>query len=106
MDALLTRETLAGLTANDNGGGFRTAGRLAGEISYGVVLFGGGVAGMPNLGFGLSDGDARDWRVGWRLTSALPRDPGFVVNLDAMWKEPANDATPEHGVLLSGTLRW
>ena len=106
MDALLTRKTLAGLAANDDGGGFRTAGRLAGEIGYGVVLFGGGVAGMPNLGFGLSDGGARDWRVGWRLTSALPRDPEFVVNLDAMRKEPANDATPEHGVLLSGTLRW
>ena len=106
MDALLTRETLAGLAANDGSGGFRTAGRLEGEIGYGVVLFGGGIAGMPNLGFGLSDGGARDWRVGWRLTSALPRDPGFVVNLDAMRKEPANDATPEHGVLLSGTLRW
>ncbi|MDD9991123.1 MAG: hypothetical protein OXP75_04950, partial [Rhodospirillales bacterium] len=62
--------------------------------------------GMPNLGFGLSDRGARDWRVGWRLTSAVPRDPGFEVNLDATRKEPANDAAPEHGILLIGTLRW
>ena len=106
MDALLARETLAGLAANDNGGGFRTAGRLGGEIGYGIALLGGGFTGTPNLGFGLSDGGAQDWRVGWRLASALPRDPGFVVNLDATRTEPANDAAPEHGVLLNGTLRW
>ena len=106
MDALLARETLAGLAAHDNGGGFRTVGRLGGEIGYGIALLGGGVTGTPNLGFGLSDGGAQDWRVGWRLTSAVPRDPRFVVNLDATRTEPANDAAPEHGVLLNGTLRW
>ena len=107
MDALLTREMLAGLAANDNGGDdFRTAGRLVGEIGYGIALFGGGFTGMPNLGFALSDGGGRDWRVGWRLISAVLRDPGFEVNLDATRREPANDAAPEHGVLLSGTLRW
>ena len=106
VDALLTRKALAGLAANDNGGGFRTAGRLAGEIGYGIALSGGSLTGTPNLGFGLSDGGARDWRVGWRLTSAAPRDPGFAVNLDATRTEPANDAAPEHGVLLRGTLRW
>ena len=106
VNALLTRETLARLAANDNSGDFRTAGRLEGEIGYGIALRGGGFTGTPNLGFGLSDGGTRDWRVGWRLTSAVPRDPGFAVNLDAMRKEPANDAAPEHGVLLNGTLRW
>ena len=107
MDALLTRETLAGLAANDNGGGgFRAAGRLEGEIGYGIALFGGGFTGTPNLGFGLSDSGTRDWRVGWRLTSAVPRDPGFEVSFDATRKGPANDAAPEYGVLLKGTLRW
>ena len=89
MDALLTRETLARLAANDNGGDvFGTAGRLEGEIGYGIALLGGGFTGMPNLGFGLSDRGARDSRVGWRLTSAVPRGPGFEVNLDATRKEP------------------
>ena len=106
VNALLTSETLAGLAANDNGGGFRTAGRLEGEIGYGIALRGGGFTGTPNLGFGLSDGGARDLRVGWRLASAVPRDAGFEVNLDATRKEPANDAALEHGVLLNGTLRW
>ena len=108
VNALLTRETLARLAANenDNGGGFRTAGRLEGEIGYGLALRGGGFTGTPNLGFGLSDGGARDWRVGWRLASAVPRDAGFEVNLDATRKEPAYDAAPEHGVLLNGTLGW
>ena len=106
MDALLTRETLAGLAANDNGVGFRTAGRLEGEIGYGIALSGDGFTGTPNLGFGLSDGGARDWRIGWRLTSAVPRDPAFGINLDTTRKEPAIDAAPEHGVLLTGTLRW
>ena len=107
MDALLTREMLAGLAANGNGGdGFRTVGRFGGEIGYGSALFGCGFTGTPNLGFGLSDGGARDWRVGWRLISAVPRDPGFEVNLDATRKERVNDTAPDHGVLLRGTLRW
>ena len=106
MDALLARETLAGLAANDNGDGFRTVGRLGGEIGYGVALLGGGVTGTPNLGFGLSDGGTQDLRIGWRLASAVPRNPGFVVSLDATRKEPANGAAPEHGVLLNGTVRW
>ena len=105
MDAMLTRETFAGLAANGDGG-LRTAGRLGGEIGYGIAVFGGGFTGTPNLGFGLSDGGARDWRVGWRLTSTVLRDAGFGINLDAMRRERANDAAADHGVLLRGTLRW
>ena len=33
-------------------------------------------------------------------------DPGFEVNLDAMRRVAANDGTPQHGVLLSGAVRW
>ena len=115
MDALLSRATLAGLAANDNSaGGFEAAGRLEGEIGYGLPVFGGGFTGTPNVGFGLSDGGARDYRLGWRLTSALRGDPGFEVNLDAIRREPANDtgagsgagAEPEHGVTLRATVRW
>ena len=110
MDALLSRETLAGLAANEDGGGdrFEAASRLEGEIGYGLPAFGGAFTGTPNLGFGLSDGGARDWRIGWRLTSAVRGDPGFEVNLDATRREPANDsgAAPEHGVTLRATIRW
>ena len=105
MDAMLTRETFAGLAANGEAA-FRTASRFGGEIGYGMALFGGGFTGTPNLGFGLSDGGARDWRIGWRLTSTVLRDAGFGINLDAMRRERANDAAADHGVLLRGTLRW
>ena len=109
MDALLGRETLAGLAANDDGGAgrFEASSRLQGEVGYGLPAFGGGFTGMPNIGFGLSGGGARDWRLGWRLTSAVRGDPGFEVNLDATRSEPANDdGPPEHGVMLRGAIRW
>ena len=60
MDALLGRETLAGLAANDNGDTTASAGRLEAELGYGIALFGGGFTGTPHLGFGLSD-TARDY---------------------------------------------
>ncbi len=112
MDALLSRETLADLAANDDGqgGGFEASGRLEGEIGYGLPVFGGGFTGTPNLGFGLSDNGAREYRLGWRLTSAVPGDPGFEVSLDATRSEPANGngagAPAEHGVTLRAAIRW
>ncbi|MCY4469713.1 MAG: hypothetical protein OXC08_13425 [Thiotrichales bacterium] len=38
---------------------------------------------------------------GWRLTSAVPGDPGFEVNLDATCSEVAGDhAVPENAIRL------
>ena len=106
MDSLLGRETLAGLAANDGGGGrFEASNRLQGEIGYGIAVFGGGFTGTPNLGFGLSD-NAHEYRLGWRLTSAVRDDPGFEVNLDATRRESANDDAPEHAVGARLTTRW
>ena len=114
MDALLSRETLAGLAANDNpgsgagaGGRFEASSRLEAEIGYGLPMFGGAFTGTPNIGFGLSGGGGRDWRLGWRLTSAVPGDPGFEVSLDATRREPANDdEPPELEVTLKAAIRW
>ena len=103
MDALLGRETLAGLAANDNGG-TASAGRLEAELGYGIALFDGGFTGTPNLGVGFSE-TGRDYRVGWRLSSARRGDPGFQVDLDATRREAA-DADAEHGLMLRGTIRW
>ena len=103
MDALLGRETLAGLAANDDGG-TASAGRFEAELGFGLPLFGGGFTGTPNLGIGFSE-TARDYRVGWRLTSARKGDPGFAIGLDATRREPAN-ADAEHGLMLRGTVRW
>ena len=50
---------------------------------------------------------ARELRLGWRLTSALPDDPGFEISLDAARREAAGgDVPPEHGVMLRGAMRW
>ena len=103
MDALLGRETLAGLAANDDGG-TASAGRLEAELGYGIALFDGGFTGTPNLGVGFSE-TSRDYRVGWRLTSARRGDPGFQVDLGATRREAAN-ANAEHGLMLRGTIRW
>ena len=112
MDALLSRETLAGLAANDPGSGsgaggkFEASSRLEGEVGYGLPAFGGAFTSTPNVGFALSDDGAREWRLGWRLTSAISGDPGFQVSLDATRSEPANDEEPEHGVTLKAAIRW
>ena len=106
MDALLGRETLAGLGADDDGDTTASAGRLEAELGFGLPLFGGGFTGTPNLGIGLSD-TARDYRFGWRLTSARRGDPGFEIGLDATRREAADaDADAEHGLALRGTIRW
>ena len=108
MDALLSRETLAGLAANDDGsGGFKASSRLEGEISYGLSASGGAFTGTPNVAFGISDGGAREYRAGWRLISAMPGDPGFEVSLDATRRQAANDdGPPKHGLTLKGAFRW
>ena len=74
---------------------------------YGLPLFGGRFTSTPNAGFGLSDGGARDSRIGWRFTSAMPSGPGFKVRLDATRREPASgNAPPEYGATLRALIRW
>ena len=74
-----------------------------------MSVFGDRFTGTPNLGFGFSD-SAREYRNGWRLTSAVRGDPGFEVNLDAMRRESANDngadVPVDHGVMLRAAIRW
>ena len=88
------------------GNGFQASGQLEGEVGYGLPLFGDRFTGTPNVGLGLSDGGARDCRIGWRLTSVLAGDPGFEVSLEATRREPANDEKPEHGVTANGSMPW
>ena len=60
---------------------------------------------LPNsdVWFGLSESEARDWRIGWHLSSAVRGDPGFEVSFDATRREPANDDEPEHEVMLKAS---
>ncbi len=96
----------AGGLAPGGAGGFEASRGLNAELGYGLPLFGDRFTGTPNVGFGLSD-TSRDYRIGWRLTSAVRGDPGFEVNLDATRREPANDnGSVEHGLMLRGSIRW
>ena len=101
VERLWSARDAAGLAP---GGEFEAERRLEGELGYGLAAFGGAFTGTPNIGFGLSD-TARDYRLGWRLTSAVPGDPGFEVSLDATRRETAND-NAEHGAMLRAVIRW
>ena len=94
-------QRLGGLAA---GGAFETSRGLRAEAGYGLGLFGGRFTGTPNLGFALSDGGTRDYRVGWRLTPAARGGPGFEVNLDATRSEAANDN--DDALMLGGAISW
>ena len=86
--------------------GFTAEQRLEGEVGYGLGLFGDRFTGTPKVGFGLSE-RAREVRLGWRLTSSLPGDAEFEVNLDASRREAASgNEQAEHRVMLSGAIRW
>ena len=94
-DALLGRQTLADLAANDNGFEAR---RLEVKLGYGLPAFGERFTSTPELGFGLSP-QSRDYRLGWRLGLARSGPASFELGLEATRNEPANDeAEPEHGV--------
>ena len=91
------------------GGEFEPESRLEGELGYGLAMFGHRFTGTPNLGFGLSGAGARDYRIGWRLTSVVRGDSGFEVTLDATRSEPANDngaGAAQHGIGLRLATRW
>ena len=71
-----------------------------------MAAFGGGFTGTPNAGFGISE-NARDWRVGWRLSPAGGLALDFEFSLDATRREPANDdGPPEQEVTLGAAVRW
>ena len=93
-----------------DGGAFTPGRGLAAEAGYGLSLFGDRFTGTPNIGLRVSDGGVRDYRIGWRLTSAVEGDPGFEVSLDATRREAANDngsgSGAEHGVMLRSLIRW
>ena len=102
-DALLSRTTLEGLAANDNGDGRR---RLEARFGYGFGMFGGGFTGTPEIGLGLSEA-GRDYSLGWRLTRAGSGAGSLEFSLEARRSESANDDVPaEHGIGFRATARW
>ena len=106
MDALLGRETLAGLAAGDDGAGAKATSRLEAELGYGLPVFGGTFTGTPHAGVALT-GTKREYQLGWRLTGARRAAFGFALDLEGTRSESAGgDESPEHAVMLRGSMRW
>ena len=105
MDALLGRETLAGLAANDNGSGLQNR-RLELRMGYGFSAFGDRFTSTPEIGFGLSSA-GRDYRLGWRL-SRMPGDGGSLgLSVEARRRESAGESVPpEHEVRFGLAARF
>ncbi len=123
MDALLGRETLGGLAANDNGDDLENR-RLNVGIGYGFAAFGDRFTSTPELGLGLSQG-RREYSLGWRLGLAPGSGSGagqtgpnaLELRLQATRSEsadgPANPGSgsgagsaAEHGIGFRLTARW
>ena len=107
MDALLGRETMAGLAANDGGGDLKSR-RLEVNLGYGFCAFADRFTLTPQAGLGLSD-TGRDMTLGWRLVRRpVPGDVGSLeLGFEARRRESANDDTaPEHEVGLRLTARF
>ena len=96
MHALLARDTLTGLAANDNDGALR---RLAARFDYGFATFGDRFTSVPEIAVGLSNA-GRDYSLGWRLVrGSTPGGGAFEFAVEALRRESANaDIAPEHQV--------
>ena len=103
-DALLGRQTLSDLAANDNGFESR---RLELRLGYGFPAFGDRFTSTPELGVALSDA-AREYRLGWRLGLVPGGASSFELGVEATRTEPANDAgtEPEHAIRLKLEARF
>ena len=75
---------------------------LNAEVGYGVTVGHGRFTGTPYAGLGLSE-STQDYKLGWRLTAGEGNP--FTLGLEGTRNESAG-ATPEHGVMLRGELKW
>ena len=105
-DALFGRPTLAGLAADDRGGGDLGRRRLEARFGYGLAVFGNRFTLTPEAGLGLSEA-GRDMSLGWRLARGGAGTPGggaLELSREARRRESADDhIPPEHllGFLLN-----
>ena len=111
-DALLSRTTLEGLAANDDGAGGNDelkSRRLELKFGYGLSAFGDRFTWTPEVGVDLSD-TGRDYSLGWRLVRGAGSggDGGSLdLSFEATRRESANDDTPPvHEVGLRLTARF
>ena len=105
-DALLGRETLESLAANDDGDELGNR-RLELKMGYGYGVFGDRFTATPEAGLGLSNGQ-REVSLGWRLALARSGPVSMELGLTGTRREAAGDdgAEPVHALMLRGAVRW
>ena len=94
-EALLGRQHLDGLVPRDGGDDLEQR-SLEAKIGYGFALFGGGYAGTPELGLGLTDAH-REMSLGWRLAEVGSAGLAFGLDVEGARRESTiGEAAPEH----------
>ena len=104
MDALLARDTMAGLAVAEEGGPEAQPQRFEARLGYGLPAFGGRLTMTPEVGVGLSDSGA-DYTFGWRLAAERSGGMSFEFGVEATRRESAG-GEPEHGVGFKLNIRW
>ena len=117
---------MAGLDGEAHGG-LEPVSRLEATVGYGMPVFNGGGVATPQVGW-VQAGESRTLHLGqrlelgdsqWILASEFGRaDRAFRagygyrlrdfldLSLEATRREAANNDSPEHGVMLRGSLLW
>ena len=106
MDALLGRETLAGLAAGSHGGDLADR-RIELKLGYGFGVFGGRLTATPEAGLGFSNAQ-RDMSLGWRMGFAGSEPVSMELGLTGTRFEGTGDHAPEpvHALMLLGRMSW
>ena len=99
VDRLWSIQDTSRLTPNSDP---EPGGRLEAEIGYGMGMPGGRGVLTPYTGLSLSNDGERTYRLGGRWNVG----PAFSINLEGDRREHADDGSPEHILMLRGTMRW
>ena len=95
-EALLERQSLAGLGAQDDNE--LSARRLDARIGYGFGVLDDRFMAVPELGLGLSDTN-REVRLGWRLAERVAAGVAFELGVEGTRREWSDgEAGPQHGI--------
>ena len=98
LDALFTSVPLEERTGSE------AQSRWVMEAAWGVPVLKGRFTGSPHVGMGLS-ADARDYRLGWRLTPQAATAPDLTLGVRATrWESDTTD--PAHTVGVELSVRW
>ena len=97
-EALLERQSLAGLGAQDDNE--LSARRLDARIGYGFGVLDDRFTAVSELGLGLSDTN-REVRLGWRLTERVSAGVAFEFGVEGTRREWTDgEAGPQHGIVI------